>query len=538
MVPPQALQIGPAWENGTPSFMQQGQVDWVAFGNTIWSASAAVLQRFASSGIQPVTFGAGLALASEFRMSTIGRQRMDHTMQNLRGVPGLGKILWFGFGYQSFVRMMGESQLGLNTVALCSCLTEVHSEETAARVLEELWKLNEFPENYEPSHTQYLALVKACSGVLASSTFNSRINSMTGHGRWGFDRDRGYNQALKASNASDIARALHALFQITRGGVERITLLGQVECAFIAAMGHWLFDLAIYIENDAGEVIFTSGEHVGREEAQVLEVEHVRALVGLAVNLATVTDSVDEPGPKSETLLEEIRPLFDGSLRDIGPSGEPGRIVADASSGICCYRECLHGISSEAGVMRIIHVIPGHIERNTAQYDIVDDQGFENRVPPIAEPVSLARAESTFPKHEPIQLGKFEIKALATESSLYRRLHFGYKVFLPNGSISQIQPGLLSNQVLERTGVLWCYRSKKCKQRLAFPCSPVLQGWAVEKSTQGLHYNSQIALCLWLYSEDTARCVAFDLQNEGTMSPRTTFLRRDECLPCCSESVL
>ena len=92
-MPPQPLQIGPAWQNDVPSFMQQGQVDWVAFGNTIWSASAAVLQRFASAGIQPVTFGAGLALASQFRISEIGRQRMDDTMRSLRGISRWDKIL-------------------------------------------------------------------------------------------------------------------------------------------------------------------------------------------------------------------------------------------------------------------------------------------------------------------------------------------------------------------------------------------------------------------------------------------------------------
>ena len=145
-MPPQPLQIGSAWHDGSPNFVQQGQVDWIAFGNTVWSASAAVLQRFASSGIQPMTFGAGLALASQFRMSDGGRERMDQAMQRLRGVPGFGRILWFGFGYQSFVKLMGESQLGLNTVALCSCLAEVHSEELVARVLAELWKLNHFPE--------------------------------------------------------------------------------------------------------------------------------------------------------------------------------------------------------------------------------------------------------------------------------------------------------------------------------------------------------------------------------------------------------
>ena len=49
----QALRIG---DNPTsPSFVQHGQVDWVAFANTTVSASVSVMQRFSAAGVQPVT---------------------------------------------------------------------------------------------------------------------------------------------------------------------------------------------------------------------------------------------------------------------------------------------------------------------------------------------------------------------------------------------------------------------------------------------------------------------------------------------------
>ncbi|KAL8749451.1 MAG: hypothetical protein Q9184_006808 [Pyrenodesmia sp. 2 TL-2023] len=761
-MPPQPLQIGPVWENGNPRFMQQGQVDWVAFGNTVWSASAAVMQRFASASIQPMTFGAGLALASQFRMSEGGRERMNQAMQSLRGLPGLGSILWFGFGYQSFVRMMGESQLGLSTVALCSCLTEVHSEELAARVLTELWRLNGYPEEYEPAHSQFLALVKACSGVMTSTAFNLNLDSMTGHGRLRSIGDWRHNHryGLHASNASHIAKALHGLFQITRGNVERITLLGQHECAFIAAFAKWLFDLRIFIEDDAGSVFFASQETLRKADAQLVVIyttddqptalqqsttyilpagtdvlsqfktmsnsrwilripwdgcllrtfgstfrnmpglahtlgsflggtariyaalargepdvadfsrerfigfsqlsygqgfvqsvtstfkeleriaplhdamkralnstfdsayreveqaaqglrslcpcdlcsgrpwtdvetsgndcyftfamtirnlvsvlsctgrdgdllvtvwglqsyynqnqniyaqwvgtnEHERTLVGIAVGLASVSDSEDIKVPKSETLLHDVRCLFDGSVVQ-GYNRVPAGIVADASSGICCYRQCLHGISSEAGAMRTIHVIPGHIERGKTPYDTVVDRGYDFMLPDLmTEPATLTKAETSVPNHGPIRLGKLEIKALATESSEYGRLLFNYKVLLPNGFIAQIQPGRFSEQVLARTGLLTCYHSKKCKQTLAIPCSTVMKGWYVHLETPGLVYhNSHLALCLWSYSEEMARCLAFYSQNYEGVTSSDTFLRGNECLPCSTESVL
>ena len=260
-----ALQIGAPWQNGSPAFIQQGQVDWVAFGNSIWRASAAVLQRFAASGIQPATFGAGLALASQFRMSVGGRERMDHTMHSLRGVPGLDKLLWFGFGHQSFVKMMGETRLGLNCVALCSCLTEVHSEELAARVLRELWELKEFPEEYEPSHSQFLALVKACSGTVTRGGFGGELDAMTGYGNIEFPF-----QGHAASDAAELARALDGLFKMTRHKVETITFSGDNECAFLAAVARWLFDFTVYIEGPKGRLVYRSHESVTHENTQVL----------------------------------------------------------------------------------------------------------------------------------------------------------------------------------------------------------------------------------------------------------------------------
>ena len=112
--------------------MQQGQVDWVAFGNTIWTASSAVLQRFAAAGIQPVTYGAGLVLSNQMHLDRIGQSRMENAVSSLKSSSGWGKLLWFGFGYQSFVRTMAESLAGIKCLALCACLAESHSEELAA----------------------------------------------------------------------------------------------------------------------------------------------------------------------------------------------------------------------------------------------------------------------------------------------------------------------------------------------------------------------------------------------------------------------
>ena len=265
--------------------------------------------------------------------------------------------------------------------------------------------------------------------------------------------------------------------------------------------------------------------------------EDKQTFFGMAVGLASASDPEDTLVTKSGSLIRDIRTLFDGSVEGNNPAELEGT-TATAASGICCYRECLRAFSSKAAAMHVIHVVPGHIERGTTQYDVVRDGRQDNCIFPISEPVTLTQVEGSNFRYELTTIGRFEVKALATESSTYRALEFYYKVLLPNGSAAQIQPGLLSDQVLERTGVLSCCRGKKCKKQLAFPCSAVQKGWTIAEDNENLHYNSGIALCIWSNQDDVARCVAFDLHNESYLSPSTTFLRRDECLPCCSETIL
>jgi len=65
-------------------FSQQGQVDWVAMGNSVFSMSYNILQRFADAGIQPLTHHARLAISAQFRLGEKGNQRVRDALDNLR----------------------------------------------------------------------------------------------------------------------------------------------------------------------------------------------------------------------------------------------------------------------------------------------------------------------------------------------------------------------------------------------------------------------------------------------------------------------
>lgn len=242
-----------------PTFLQnqQGQVDWVAFGSTAWTGTSQVLQRFASADVQPITFGAGIVLATQFRLSPRGQQRMEEALTRLRGVSVFQGLLWLGFGYRSLISTMENTVGGIKCIALCSCLADVHSEESAAWILAELWRESGYPDEYEPSHAQFLALVKVCAGVLIKTPFMQTIDVMLGNMLWK-SLEGQIDEIPVASNFKDIAKALRGLFELSRGETDSILLFGGGECSFIAALAHWLFDFKIYVEDDEGKLIFTS----------------------------------------------------------------------------------------------------------------------------------------------------------------------------------------------------------------------------------------------------------------------------------------
>ena len=140
-----------AGHSGLPTFAQQGQVDWVAFENTVWNITSATLQRFAAADIQPATYGAAIAFGCCINLGTIGRRRVEQALQSLQGSPSYRSLIWFGFSYKSFIHTLSETQAGFNCMALCACLAEAHSQEIAGDILSELWKTCDFSEQYEPS---------------------------------------------------------------------------------------------------------------------------------------------------------------------------------------------------------------------------------------------------------------------------------------------------------------------------------------------------------------------------------------------------
>ena len=312
------LFIGSGVDNGSLSFVQQGQVDWVAFGRTTWTATSEVLQRFASANVQPITFGAGIILAEQFRLAPEGQARMEEAIARVRGVQAFQDLLWLGFGYRSLVGTLASTVGGIKCITLCACLADVHSEPSAATILQELWRAYNFPEQYEPSHSQFLALVEICSGVIVKTPFTQIIDIMLGDMLWKVPHGS-ISEIPEASNPKDLAKALRGLFRLSRGECDSITITGGGECAFIAALAHWLFNFKIRVENEKHDLIFSNAPYGSALQVRIQYGSVKHALVeisGTTYLLGDFREAIDRIPNERDALLN-VRTEWSGCLRRV-----------------------------------------------------------------------------------------------------------------------------------------------------------------------------------------------------------------------------
>ena len=211
-------------------------------------------QRLAAAGISPITHQAGLAMSTRFCLGQMGQMRVSQALSNLRQYFGFDRVLWFGFGHKSFLALLTEHQAGVNCAALCASLAEAYGVDQSAQYLQALWRVQGLSEPLEPSRSQFRALVNGCSGLLLATPFPDVIRRM---GDPYATRDY-FPVSVANSRSDDWAKAVDAIFQISKGNLKAIRVYGGLDIAFLAAIAHWLFDLRVWVELSDGTVTFSS----------------------------------------------------------------------------------------------------------------------------------------------------------------------------------------------------------------------------------------------------------------------------------------
>ncbi|KAL9116322.1 MAG: hypothetical protein Q9187_007153 [Circinaria calcarea] len=257
--------------SGNAAFTQQGTIDWAALSRTTVSASIAVMARVSAAGVDPFTIAVGQLMLSKFRLSVLGEHRLTTALSKLPSFSGYGNTLWFGFGIKNIVRTLAMTAEGRNCVMLCASLAEVHSPQMSARILSAMVDLHKGPgsKGLTPSLEQWLSLVKMCSGVLSASPF-----AVTAEHMMGLAGDVkvavGAKHKRVAGDPVDVAVALDAIARISNGSLLSVTLIGGSECAWLAAVAHWFFEIDVEFKNAAEQSLEKDSQPTDRPRVLVI----------------------------------------------------------------------------------------------------------------------------------------------------------------------------------------------------------------------------------------------------------------------------
>lgn len=231
-------------------FAQQGSVDWVALGQTQFSASIAILGRLSSAGIEPLTVAVGQAICSKIPLGVHGEKVLNEALAKLQAFSSFGDAIWFGVGVRHILRVLVQNAHGASLVALCAGLSEGHDQSTSALVIYEIVKRFGSPCDMTPAFSQWEALVKVCSSIFCHSTLGLRIEQLLRLG--GYTR---YPQKTPAGHPQDLAEVILAVGNVASGLLQEVHIQGGPACSWVAAFADQILGLRVTVRSMDGAIL-------------------------------------------------------------------------------------------------------------------------------------------------------------------------------------------------------------------------------------------------------------------------------------------
>lgn len=237
-------------------FAQQGTVDWVSLYNSNVSCSVAVLARLSRAGIDLYTLQVGRAIGCNFVLGPQSQQRIHLAITRLRKYGSYDRLIWFGFGIKNVVTDLSETEEGLTLIALCAALSITYDSFTVAQVLRELCFLGQSSEGFTPALRQWRILVDLCAGILTIADFVHVLNGI--RRLMQLDCGSGRLHEYRTTTPSNLANALLTLGRLARKVVDSVTIVGGLDCAWLAAFADWVLLLDVGILNSSGKLVYRS----------------------------------------------------------------------------------------------------------------------------------------------------------------------------------------------------------------------------------------------------------------------------------------
>ncbi|MCJ1431958.1 hypothetical protein MMC27_001314 [Xylographa pallens] len=280
-MPPRYHESGSVVSTNTDGgFQQQGSIDWVRLAGSTVNFSIDSLARMSRAGIETLTVCAAEAVFARLRLGPAGEARVHEAVSKLRAFSSFSNALWFGFGVKHVLRKLAESSEGLNCIVMCAALSEEYSSVDSAKILRETFIHCNGLAELTPSLRQWINLVEACEGALATTDFGVVIHNLTR-----LCLPDGVSNLRICSDHKAIAKALEGIVLVSNRSLESIQLLGGADCGWIAAVSHWLLELSVEIRNSSDEVLFqsSSAETRNKGDPQVVVIYDDPSRVGLLI---------------------------------------------------------------------------------------------------------------------------------------------------------------------------------------------------------------------------------------------------------------
>lgn len=236
--------------------VQQGSIDWVALSKTTVNFSVELLARYTRAGVEPLTIAIGQALFMKSRLPTDAQRRLDLSVSKLKAYSSAANALWFGIGFKHLIRSLMETEQGAALVAVSSGLVVSYSCEFSAAVLKALCDKSLLPEKLTPALSQWGSLVKLCTPAVIASQFPILVE--------GFSRllmsdaEKRAPREVVATSPSELGAAILELVQLSTGQIANLTLTGNSDCGWLAALAEWLFSLQVEIVDESGNTLYQS----------------------------------------------------------------------------------------------------------------------------------------------------------------------------------------------------------------------------------------------------------------------------------------
>lgn len=235
-------------------FVQQGSIDWVTLSKTTVSFSVELLARYTRAGVEPLTVAIGQALFAQSRLPADAQRRLNLSVSKLKAYSSAANALWFGIGFKHLIKTLMETEQGATLIAVSSGLMISYSCEFSAAVLKALCDKSMLPEKLTPALSQWGALISLCTPAVIASKFPILVE--------GFSRllmsnaDKEAPSQMAATSSTELAAAIFEIAQLSAGKIANLTLMGNSDCAWLAALAEWLFSLQVEILDHLGNTLY------------------------------------------------------------------------------------------------------------------------------------------------------------------------------------------------------------------------------------------------------------------------------------------